>query len=163
MSTNLEPLVTNLNRNSTAKNFINNVDINLIDPYKISDMQVNKQSKEKPENTIKTQKKEIKKDESMLNTIMANKILFNLKIFYTQIICIKFLFTNFIEIFGGSRSIFDDITEDQDENDDEEPEEENKIMTEYSYKFNKEKNLLSGRNVDESSKSILNKMIAQIF
>jgi len=40
--------VKNLVTNNTAKSFINNVDLNLIDPYKISDMDDdNKSSKEK--------------------------------------------------------------------------------------------------------------------
>jgi hypothetical protein len=37
MSTNIEPFVNRIVTDSTTKNFINNVDLNLIDPFKISD------------------------------------------------------------------------------------------------------------------------------
>lgn len=68
MSSNLEPLVKNLVTNSTAKGFINNVDLNLIDPFKISDMdddnKNNKSFKEKSQNSNKSQNKGTKKTNS---------------------------------------------------------------------------------------------------
>lgn len=58
MSSNLEPLMNNLVTNSTAKGFLNNVDLNLIDPYKISDMdEENESLRDKTENDEKQQKK----------------------------------------------------------------------------------------------------------
>lgn len=38
MATNLEPIVNNIVSNTTAKNIINNIDLDLIDPYKIADI-----------------------------------------------------------------------------------------------------------------------------
>ena len=57
MATNLEPLVNKLVTNSTAKSFINNVDLNLIDPYKIADMDDKKATitKAKIENSYKNE------------------------------------------------------------------------------------------------------------
>lgn len=67
MSSNLEPLVNSLVTDNTAKKFINNVDLNLIDPYKISDMDDDQKSpKEKIESGIKQKNKkdEMKRIES---------------------------------------------------------------------------------------------------
>ena len=61
MSTNLEPIVNKIVTNTTAKDVFHNLDLNLIDPYKIIDMDEIKESKEYKESKDNKEKK-VKKD-----------------------------------------------------------------------------------------------------
>jgi hypothetical protein len=78
MSTNLEPIVNKIVTNTTVKDVLNNVDLNLIDPYKIADMEdskeINLDNKEKNSNNKKDFDDKIKNQNIFQEKFDINKV-----------------------------------------------------------------------------------------